>query len=440
MDDTMPRREPDAALDAPHTTPAGTDPADRADLARAAQEARSAGQPARAAEAWRALLRRFPEDWRAALELERDMAAGGRYAESDPLFRRAARHLPDEAWLAHYTALYAFHQPDLDALDARARDILARRPGDATVYALLGDIARQRRDFAAAEAWYTRAAALDPARAEYAAGSRAARRYRHLSRRLPDWPAEGGEYAVAVLNLDRNTERRVEMERRFQDAPVPVFRVPGVEGGRLPLAAVGRLTGGEAGAGQRGTLGCFLGHAAAWEEVVRRGLAHCLIVEDDVIPLLPLPPRLGPLGLPAGWDVCFVNDRMAPPDGEGSDGEGDEEGFRTVALARAVRGFAPDHNAPGADGYLVSAAGAHKLLEWVARDGFAGDVDWRLLAYGLTPDEVASLPRAGHAWGVLDAMARRVGRAERLRAHVLCPALIRTVPVSSDREDENRAV
>lgn len=434
MNDPTPPRGPDAAPAAPDAAPPEADPASRATLARAAQEARDAGYPARAAEMWRALLRRWPEDWRAALELERDMAAGGRYAEADPLFRRAARHLPDDEWLAHHTVLYAFHQPDLDALDARARAILARRPDDATVHALLGEIARQGRDFAAAEGHFTRAAALDPARAEYAAGSRAARRYRHLSRRLAEQPAAGGEYAVAVLNLDRNTERRAEMERRFRDAPVPVFRVPGVEGGRLPLAAVGRLTGAEASTGSRGTLGCFLGHAAAWEEVLRRGLAHCLIVEDDVIPLLPLPPRLGPLGLPEGWDVCFVNDRMEPR----PDGEGDGEGFRTVPLARAVRGFAPDHNAPGADGYLVSAAGARTLLDWVARDGFAGDVDWRLLAYGLSPDDVAALPRDGHAWGVLDTMARRVGRAERLRAHVLCPALIRTVPVSSDREDENR--
>lgn len=425
---------PDIAPSAPDSAPVGADPADRAGLARAARDARDAGQPARAAEAWRALLRRFPEDWQAALDLKRDMAASGRYAESDALFRRAARHLPDEEWLAHYGALYAFHQPDLEALDARARDILARRPGDPAVHGVLGDIARQRRDFAAAEAHYTRACALAPGRAEYAAGSRDARRYLRLSRWLADRPAEGDEYAVAYVNLDRNAERRAELERQFRHAPVPVSRVPGVEGGRLPLAAVGRLTGADAQAGPRGTLGCFLGHAAAWEEVLRRGLAHCLIVEDDVIPLLPLPPRLGPLGLPEGWELCFVNDRMAPP----PDGEGGDEGFRTVPLAQAVRGFAPDHNAPGADGYLVSAAGARKLLDWVARDGFAGDVDWRLLAYGLTPDDVAALPREGHAWGVLDAMARRVGRPERLRAHVLCPALIRTVPVGSDREDDNR--
>lgn len=423
----------DPAPAAPDATVSDAAPADRDALARAAREARDAGQPARAAEAWRAVLRRFPEDWRAALELKRDMAAMGRYAESDALFRRAARHLPDREWLDHYTALYALHQPSLDALDARARDILARRPDAAAVHGLLGDIARQRRDFAAAEAHFDRARALEPGRAEYAAGSRDARRYLRLSRRLADHPAEGGEYAVAFVNLDRNAERRAELERQFREAPVPVFRVPGVEGGRLPLAAVGRLTGGEAQAGSRGTLGCSLGHVAAWEEVLRRGLAHCLIVEDDVIPLLPLPPRLGPFGLPEGWEVCFVNDRMAPPD-EAEDGDG----FRTVTLAQAVRGFAPDHNAPGADGYLVSAAGARKLLDWVARDGFAGDVDWRLLAYGLSPDEVATLPREGHAWGVLDAMARRVGRAERLRAHVLCPALIRTVPVGSDREDENR--
>lgn len=428
----MTQREPEAIPAMPDATSFQSDPADCAALTRAAQDARDAGHLEQAAEAWRALLRRWPEHWRAALELKRDMAAMGHYSESDFLFRRAARHLPDNEWLAHNITLYAFHYADLAALDARAREILARRPYDVALHILLGDIARQCRDFAAAKTWFAGAAALAPDKAEYGAKLRAARRYHHLSRWLAEQPAEGDEYAVAFVNLDRNTERRAEVEGQFRDSPVPLHRVPAVEGGCLPLSAVGHLTRGKADAGLRGTLGCFLSHAAAWEMVVQRGLAHCLIVEDDIVSLLPLPPRLGPLGLPAGYDICFVNDRMEPRlDAEGT-------GFRTVPLVQAVRDFTPDHNAPGADGYLISAAGARKLLDLVAQDGFAGDVDWRLLIYGLSPDEVTALPWQSHAWGVLDGMTRRVSCEERLHVHVLHPALIRTVPVSSDREDENR--
>lgn len=397
--------------------------------------ARAAGRHAEAAELWRQLLRAHPEDWRAALELKQDMAASGRYAESDPLFRRAARHLPDAEWLAHYRALYAFHGPELDALARRAREVLARKPDDPAPLAVLGDIARQRRDWPAAEAAFAAALALDPADAEFAGKLRAVRLYGRVARTLASKPAGDDEYAVALINLDRNEERLAEMRHQLAGCPVPLHRVPGVEGGRLPRAAVLRLTG-DADSG-RGTLGCFLSHAAAWEAMLDRGLAHCLVIEDDVVPLLGLPPRLGPLGLPPGYDLCFVNDRLEPrlPPEEVER----TSGLRALTLAEAMATFPPEDNAPGADGYLVSAAGARKLLAWVAEDGFGGDVDWRLLAYGLTPGEIEALP-PGHARGVLGALQRRVGRAERLRAHVLHPALTRTVPVSSDREDGNRVL
>ena len=65
-----------------------------------------------------------------------------------------------------------------------------------------------------------------------------------------------------------------------------LHRSAGIEGRRLPAAAVRRLGGDPQ---MRGTLGCFLSHAGAWEAIVERGDDQCLIVEDDVIPLLDLP-------------------------------------------------------------------------------------------------------------------------------------------------------
>ena len=408
-----------------------------AELAAAALAARACGRNADAAELWRQLLRRCPEDWRAALDLKRDLTAGLHYSEADPLFRRAARHLPDAHWLAHYRLLFAFHNGDLDVLDSRAREVAARRPDDPAVHVLLGDISRQRRDWATAGRAFEAALALDPGCAEVADKLRTVRLRQRVGRALAAKPATGEGYAVALVNLDRNRERLAEAQRQFRDLPVPLRRVPAVEGSRLPYAAVRRLIGNDADVvGSRGTLGCFLSHAAAWEAMLARGLGHCLVIEDDVVLLVDLPARLGPLGLPPGYDVCFANDRLEPRPGPAEVERTDEVG--AVPLAEAMLSFHPEDNAPGCDGYFVSAAGARKLLDWVAEDGFGGDVDWRLLAYGLTAAEVAALP-AGHARSVLEPMERRVGRAERLRAHVLYPALIRTVPISSDREDENRA-
>ncbi len=390
-----------------------------------ALQARAAGDHAAAVGLWRAMLRRQPTDWRVALELKRDLKVGFHYPESDPQFRRAAAALPDDEWLAHYAALYAYHGEDLDVLDRRAQLMLERRPGDPAVLAIRGDVAAQRRDWAGSEAAFDAAVAADP-REEWRLKRDTAAMYRRL--RLSSDHA--GDYAVCFVNLDRNPEREAELRRQFAGSAPVLRRSAGIEGRRLPAAAVARLGGDPR---MRGTLGCFLSHAGAWEAMIERNDAYCLIVEDDVIPLLDLPADLSPFGLPGAFDLVFVNDRLSPrldPAGV--------TGFTTRPLLAAMHAFPPEDNAPGGDGYLLSHAGARKLLRWVERDGFAEDVDWRLLAYGLTPAEIAGLPRPSHAGPWLEQVAQRIRGPERLDAYVLHPPLIRTVGVSSDREDENR--
>ncbi len=392
----------------------------------AAQAARSRGAFAEAVAAWRALLGRCPADWQAALALKQDLAQLGRYAEADPRFRQARLTLPDAVWIAHLASLSAFPQADLPALTARARALATARPNDPGIHLLLGHMLRQARDYPAAAIAYAAAHAREP-HAETQALAHDARHYHALARRLRRAPDTGPAPAIAVINLDRNPSRLAELDRQFQRCRPPQFRVPGVEGSRLSVAAVQRLGGDPA---MRGTLGCFLSHTAAWEAMLARGLSHCLVVEDDVVPLLDLPLHWGAFGLPDGWELCFVNDRLAP--------RRTKAGFATVPLADAMQAFPSDANAPGADGYLLTAAGARKLLDWTAQDGFGGDVDWRLLAYGLTAAECGALPPASHAHGAIARLRPLIGRTARLNAIVLTPPLIRTVPIASDRENENR--
>lgn len=395
------------------------------DVLRAqALQAREAGEHGRAVELWRAVLTQRPDDWRVALELKRDLKAGWHYPESDPQFRRAAASLPDEEWLAHYSSLYAYHGEDLDVLDRRAGDVLGRRPGDPAVLAILGDVASQRRDWAGSEAAFAAAYAAEP-REEYRLKRDTAAMYRRL--RLG---GKGAAYAIAFVNLDRNPEREAELRRQFAGSAPALHRCAGVEGRRLPEAAVRRLGGDPY---LRGTLGCFLSHAGAWEAMLERGDAHCLIVEDDVIPLLDLPASLNDFGLPAGFELVFVNDRIAPRLEPAA-----TTGFTSRTLEAAMHAFPPEDNAPGGDGYILSRSGARKLLDWVGEDGFAEDLDWRLVAYGLGPAAIAGLPRPSHAGPLLDRIGQLVRRDNRLDAHVLHPPLIRTVGVGSDREDENR--
>ena len=368
--------------------------------------------------AQRAALARNPQGWQAALAYKAALAGTGRHAESDPVFQAARRRFPDAAWLAHMAALYAFPQAELPALIARAKALAQATPGNPALWRLLGAMRMQARDYAGA----AQAFAQDP---DAPGPMRDAQRFAALVPTAREAQAHGPAPFIAAINLDRNTDRWAALRAQFGACRPPLFRVAGVEGSRLPPPAIARLGADPA---MPGTLGCFLGHAAAWAAMLARGLDHCLIVEDDVIPLFDLPARWGVFGLPESFDLCFVNDRMAPP------GTG---GFAAVPLADAMRAFPHTRNAPGADGYLLSAAGARTLLDWVAADGFGGDVDWRLLAYGLTAAQCAALPAASHARLAL-ARLRPPGSAARLHAYALSPPLIRTVPLASDREDENR--
>ncbi len=398
------------------------------DPVQAALLARAEGRHNDAIAAWRLALAASPDDWRLGWELRASLKAALHYPDSDAAFRRAARSLPDAEWLAHYTALYAYHMDDLETLETRARRMLAVQP-TAALHALLGNVARQRRDWPCAEANFAEAYRLNPEDPDYAPKRDAAALQRRVIRALAARPDRGEPLHAAVINLDRNGERRAWIERLFPG----VHRIPAVEGSRLPAIAAARLLSRPGDEGGRGTLGCFLSHAAAWDWARTQALPHLLVIEDDVIPLVDLPRTVGPLDLPPGYDVCFVNDRLEPRlDPAGVDAPS------VRPLAEALQTFPAVDNAPGGDGYIVSAAGAAKLLDWVGQDGFTGDADWRMVAYGMAPDEVAALPPGQFARGVLDRMQHGIPRTDRLSAWVMHPALIRTVGVSSDREDDDR--
>lgn len=368
-------------------------------------------------------LQADPADWQTALLLKRALADAHLYAEADPAFRAARARFPDDVWLAHMSRLYAYPWADLPAMTQRARLLAAESPTDPATVRLLGALLQQGRDYAGAAAAYAQAG-TDVCRGL----AEEARRYIALGAVLAVAPSDGPMPAIAMINLDRNTERLAETTAQFAGCDMPRFRVPGVDGSRLPAAAARRLGGS---ARQRGTLGCFLSHAAAWEAVLARGLSACLVIEDDTMPLLDLPRSWGALGLPERFDVCFVNDRICPP--------ASADRFTAMPLSQAMLAFPSWRNAPGADGYVVSDEGARRLLAYVARDGFGDDVDWRMLAYALPENETEAWPEDSHARQHLRQLRPALAPEHRLSAWAICPPLIRTVPIASDREDADRA-
>ena len=409
--------------------------------------AREADDPNRAVRAWRALLDLVPDDWAVGLELRRDLRAGLHYPDSDARFRRAARSLPDDEWLEHYSFFYTFHGGELEAIDARARAMAEERPGEARLQVILGDVASQRRDWVESVRAFSAALRLDAGLERCVGKLATARLYRRIEAGGVADVESGGAgpgYAVLVINLDRSAVRMVEIERQFAGMAVRPRRLSATDGALVPLAAARRLAGRDV--VPPGTLGCFMSHVAAWEALLAGEEECALVIEDDVIPQVSLPAGLGGLGLPPGWDVVWVNDRMAPQvDLDAA------TGFTVHGLAGVMRGFWPETTAPGADGYLISREGARKLLAWVTADGMADDVDWRMVAYGLTREEVEAIPAGVYARGELlrvgsgraetgrlETGRLETGRLETLRAFVLHPPLIREVGTWSERMNADR--
>lgn len=167
--------------------------------------------------------------------------------------------------------------------------------------------------------------------------------------------------ATYVITLEDSRERWQHMTRVIERTALRhVVRWSGVDGRRLDdefvqtLQAVGvlatdfsRFTAGAV----KGEIGCALSHFGVLTDIVRRGLSHALILEDDVVPSGSdadwYERFLRAYGdLPRAWEVWFLyrcHDRQ------------DKIRRRT---SRTVIPYHPY----GAAAYAVSRRGAEKLL------------------------------------------------------------------------------
>lgn len=150
-----------------------------------------------------------------------------------------------------------------------------------------------------------------------------------------------------------------------------------------------------------GAFACYLSHAAAWRRLLASGNDMALICEDDVAfaqspaPLIAEAERLN------GFDVIFANERTAEWRNAAMD-DGNLTAMADVLSGLAVKGLTPGDGiakAPGGDCYLVSRAGAAKLLDYLAKDRVIAGVDWMMLrrssgAAGLSGDEWTFLSEA----------------------------------------------
>lgn len=206
------------------------------------------------------------------------------------------------------------------------------------------------------------------------------------------------ENPIYAINRSTDAERLARFSAAAEAAGVSFTRIEAVDGhdANAPFYLYRdllpeRFWGGET--IKPGAFGCYLSHAAAWRRMLADGAEMALICEDDAV-LTGDPARLFAAARRRGdFDVIFANDRMSAWR-EAAALKSDPKTMEVGALAARMtaKGLAPGDGglskAPGADAYLVSRAGARKLLDNLARDRVAAGVDWMILARALAPGAV----------------------------------------------------
>jgi len=137
------------------------------------------------------------------------------------------------------------------------------------------------------------------------------------------------------------------------------------------------------------------------------------------------------LDLPPGYEPCFAGDGMEPPAPREPIGSP-----RAMPVAAVVATKPRDWKAPGGYGYFLSRRGAGALLDRVAHDGFAGDVDWRLAAYSMNRAD-AEGPPDGFAIGALSRQHALIDADRPLAAYCFYAALLQPSRVGSIRKADN---
>ncbi len=171
---------------------------------------------------------------------------------------------------------------------------------------------------------------------------------------------------VFIINLERSAERWAQIKKHFDAASIPVTRVQAYDARadwHDVLTARGlNLSNGPDGVGinpYRGRMvalaeeACFASHMKALHDFVESEHTHALILEDDVYPLRDMATELSLLmKTRLRYDMIRL---------EGSRYKGARlaVALQDLPEAQLVASFAP---CPGAGAYLVTVAGARKIL------------------------------------------------------------------------------
>lgn len=206
-----------------------------------------------------------------------------------------------------------------------------------------------------------------------------------------------------LINLDRCPERLDAMQAQLDGLGIPFERVPAVDGLNLPpdLAPYfAHVIHRKPPIIEAGAVGCYASHLRAYQRIVLSDAPYAMVLEDDAV----LPANLREiistalLALPSGWD--FV--QLAKPPRHAVHELAGLPGGHLVRYSRVPS---------GAVGYLISRAGAEKMLNPTIERVWAIDTDTRrpwlfgLDVYGVVPPPInhhgafpSTIRTAGKRW------------------------------------------
>jgi hypothetical protein len=219
-----------------------------------------------------------------------------------------------------------------------------------------------------------------------------------------------------IINLRQDEEKyeRISAALRKYDF-VRQRRIDAVPGSTLPDQLTVSVTRHEPMVRNKGALGCTLSHARAWEVFLAGSDEWAVILEDDAI--IDDWSGLESIVLPEDFDIVFANDRTELP-------ELPENGRVFTRLNESLRRIEERRQSVGTDCYFISRSGAQKLLLAFGEDGYGLHLDWRILAYSLSIDQVnKELPNSQISVSIRGTSGF-TGRLPFLNHYVLSPSLV----------------
>ncbi|MYE11390.1 MAG: hypothetical protein F4X99_06965 [Gammaproteobacteria bacterium] len=206
-----------------------------------------------------------------------------------------------------------------------------------------------------------------------------------------------GRMPVLVINLVSSPDRKSSIVQQFEGSGWQPTFVSAYDGhdGAFPFYRYKQLAGlwwDNRSEFKPGAFCCYLSHAKCWRRIANGNADYALVLEDDVQIYIDALSALNADQLP-DFDLLLVNQRTRAYLKHLDDApEWPALGHLITRLIQEGT-FRKNIPAPGADGYIVSKAGARKLLRMARTRRICMGVDYALVLHSLDQGQIDALRR-----------------------------------------------